>query len=1152
SVYRVTFDGFDFALNAAVQTISGSVMYDTTGPTVDSLVYSKNPAMPGDTVEVKAYFNEIIPTAPSFITAWPGLGGGGPFSLDSTLDGGMLVWLMEVEVPGISVSGNVVVTPTALDRAINSIDSLGGMVTDLFDTTWYIDVDAPTCSLTYVNVNQPFLTNLGKGGDEVQITATFNEKAKGFSDAIPRLTIIFTDTSDHSIEGTPFTSSSNGDTTWTYSFDLPSDSSYTGFLTVRLAAYDLAGNLVEDVVDTNVFEIDNIPPSLFTTSTVTPMGTLPKAGWFNQRTDSVAVLIPIDSDDPSLFQGKVQIRMQIDGVPSSETDVGMPVLLTNISSDKTVDLMRDSVSTAFDPADFMEGVSLISWAELYDLAGNVTEGSTSTDTLVIDTIPPIMGTWVTGIVVSADTVISSDSLSAVWTGFSENEAAGESGINYYDWAVGRLGSSDFDSTMAWTSVTDTSADSLVALRHLEIYNISLRAVDNAGNRSDTLETDAPGILRLNSAPELVVVDSQLVDEDVQFTYQIIGTDIDTTTLFGDTLHYTLIDTAGILIPDTSFPLLIGEYTGLIDWNTPLQADTGTYNFNVRVADEWGFSDTTSIVLTIGSVNDTPQVSLIPNVTFVEDIINGDTLSLHQYVTDVDNDTTELIWVAVVMPDSTNYPSYPNFFFGPGSTPELRKIIRQWVLNEPIKKEFTLLGKSGTDSHFGADSTLEVNIDTLNGSAFAYFIADSNYYVNGREVIFVATDPMGAADSTSISVTIVPENDPPVITIMLDTLMAENDTLILALGAIDIDDSSVTFQVLPDTSAMNVTLNDTLATFIPDQFWVDSTNVLVIVSDEEFSDSTSFMLRVERVIRPMLALSIGQNATFTRYFEFIVTDTAEKALDISLTIQQTGEQVALDTVGDFTWVGHHSFDTTMTYNFVMFGDAKVGDTTVTRSAELALAKANAGWIASSSDGKFQIISGVGAVAYDRPFMIVDSLLFAVYDNTGGLYRIGHPLLNFEKPVMITLSADTTLADEDQALYLKNEEEVWQELPTISQNGVLMAWTSKMGYFKIGRKNIFIPEHTSIQQNYPNPFNSQTRFIYDIGFFGGPDQKMIFVIYNLLGQEVYRIAKGNAEIGRHEFIWNGADNFGVPVSTGIYIARLTTNAGFSSSKKMMLIK
>ena len=1150
-LYTLSITSQDSAGNEGT-TIVDNITYDTTGPTVDSLVYSKNPAMPGDTVEVKAYFNEIVPTAPSFITAWPGLGGGGPFSLDSTLDGGMLVWLTEVEVPGISVSGNVVVTPTALDRATNPIDSLGGMETDLFDTTWYIDVDAPTCSLTYVNVNQPFLTNLGKGGDEVQITATFNEKAKGFSDAVPRLTIIFTDTSDHTIEGTPFTSSSNGDTTWTYSFDLPSDSSYTGFLTVRLAAYDLAGNLVEDVVDTNVFEIDNIPPSLFTAGTVTPMGTLPKAGWFNQRTDSVAVLIPIDSDDPSLFQGKVQIRMQIEGVPSSETDVGMPVLLTNISSDKTVDLMRDTVSTAFDPADFMEGVSLISWAELYDLAGNITEGSTSTDTLVVDTIPPIMGTWVTGIVVSADTVISSDSLSAVWTGFSENEAAGESGINYYDWAVGRWSSSDFDSTMAWTSVTDTSADSLVALRHLEIYNISLRAVDNAGNRSDTLVTDVPGILRLNSAPELVVVDSQLVDEDVQFTYQIIGTDIDTTTLFGDTLHYTLIDTAGILIPDTSFPLLIGEYTGLIDWNTPLQADTGTYNFNVRVADEWGFSDTTSIVLTVGSVNDTPQVSLIPNVTFVEDIINGDTLSLHQYVTDVDNDTTELIWVAVVMPDSTNYPSYPNFFFGPGSTPELRKIIRQWVLNEPIKKEFTLLGKSGTDSHSSADSTLEVNIDTLNGSAFAYFIADSNYYVNGREVIFVATDPDGAADSTNIAVTITALNDPPVIAVMLDTSMNENDTLILPLSAIDIDDSTVTFQVLSDTSAMTVSLNDSFATFIPDQFWVDSTDIIVIVSDEEYSDSTQFNLRVWRVPRPKLALSLGQNATFTRYFEFIMTDTAEKALDVSLTIQQTGEQVTLDTVGNFTWIGHYSFDTTKTYDFVMYGNAKVGDTTITRSAELALARANAGWIASSSDGYFQVVSGAGAVAYDQPFIIMDSLLFPVNEKSGGLYKMGHPLLSFAKPVMISLFGDTTLAEEDQALYIKSEEEVWQELPTISKNGILMSWTSKMGYFKIGRKTIYIPEFTSIQQNYPNPFNAQTHIIYDIGFFGGPDQKMNFIIYNLLGQEVYRIAKGNVEIGRHEFIWNGTDNFGVPVSSGIYITRLTTNSGFSASKKMMLMK
>ncbi|MDP6569522.1 MAG: FlgD immunoglobulin-like domain containing protein, partial [Candidatus Marinimicrobia bacterium] len=1119
------------------------------------LVYSKNPAMPGDTVEVKAYFNEIVPTSPSFVTSWPGLGAGGPFSMDSTLNGEMLVWLTEVEVPGISVSGKVDVTPTALDRATNSIDSLGGMETELYDTTWYIDVDAPTCSLTYVNVNQPTLTNLGKGGDEVQITARFNEQAKGFSDAVPRLTIIFTDTSDHSIEETPFTASSDGDTTWTYSFDLPSDSSHTGFMTVRLAAYDLAGNLVEDVVDTNVFEIDNIPPSLFTTGTVTPMGTLPKAGWFNQRTDSVAVLVPIDSEDPSLFQGKLQIRMQIDGVPASEIDVGMPVTLTNISQDNTVDLMRDTVSTAFDPADFVEGVSLISWAELYDLAGNVTEGSSSTDTLVVDTIPPVMGLWAGGIVVDADTVISSDSLSAIWTGFTENIPAGESGINYYDWAVGRFGSTDMDSIMTWTTVTDTSADTLLPLRHLEIYNISLRAVDNAGNRSDTLETDAPGILRLNSAPELAAVDSQFVDEDVQFTYQIIGTDIDTTTLFGDTLHYTLIDTAGILIPDTSFPLIIGEYSGLIDWNTPLQADTGTYSFNVRVADEWGLSDTTGIVLTVGSVNDTPQVSLIPNVAFVEDIINGDTLSLHQYVTDVDNDTTEIIWVAVVMPDSTDYPNYPDpeFFFGPGSTPELERIIRNWVLKERVKKEFTLFGKNGTFSQPAGDTTLAVIIDTLNNSTFAYFVADSNYYVDSREVIFVATDPDGAADSTNIEVTITALNDPPVMAVMLDTSMNENDTLILPLSAIDIDDSTVTFQVLSDTSAMTVSLNDTFATFIPDQFWwVDSTNIIVIVSDEEYSDSTQFNLRVWRVPRPKLALALGQNATFTHYFEFIVTDTAEKALDISLTIQQTGEQVALDTVGDFTWVGHHSFDTTKTYDFVMYGDAKVGDTTITRSAELALARANAGWIASSSDGKFQIISGAGAVAYDQPFMIVDSLLFPVYHNSGGLYRIGHPLLSFDEPVMITLHGDTTFAEEDQALYIRDEDDMWRELPTISKDGILMSWTSEMGYFKIGRKTIFIPEHTSIQQNYPNPFNAQTHIIFDIGFFGGPDQRMNFIIYNLLGQEVYRIAKGNVEIGRHEFIWNGTDNFGVPVSSGIYITRLTTNSGFSASMKMMLMK
>ncbi|MFQ6609009.1 MAG: Ig-like domain-containing protein, partial [Fidelibacterota bacterium] len=251
TLYTLTITSQDSAGNTGL-TVVDSVTYDTTGPIVDSLVYSKNPAMLGDTVEVKAYFNEIVPSAPSFTTMWPGVGAGGPFTMDSTVNGEMLVWLKtDVVVPDIiSVSGNVEVTPIAQDRATNPIDSLAGM-SILYDTTWVIDVDVPTCSLTYTNIDQPTMSNLGKGGDEILITAKFSEQMKGLNDNIPRLSIIFPDTSDHTMEGIPFTSSSNGDTIWTYSFDLPSDSSYTGFMTVRLASYDLAGNLVEDVVDTN-------------------------------------------------------------------------------------------------------------------------------------------------------------------------------------------------------------------------------------------------------------------------------------------------------------------------------------------------------------------------------------------------------------------------------------------------------------------------------------------------------------------------------------------------------------------------------------------------------------------------------------------------------------------------------------------------------------------------------------------------------------------------------------------------------------------------------------------------------------------------------------------------------------------------------------
>ncbi|KAA3604453.1 MAG: T9SS C-terminal target domain-containing protein [Calditrichaeota bacterium] len=96
---------------------------------------------------------------------------------------------------------------------------------------------------------------------------------------------------------------------------------------------------------------------------------------------------------------------------------------------------------------------------------------------------------------------------------------------------------------------------------------------------------------------------------------------------------------------------------------------------------------------------------------------------------------------------------------------------------------------------------------------------------------------------------------------------------------------------------------------------------------------------------------------------------------------------------------------------------------------------------------------------------------------------------------------------------------------------------------------IPESFSLKQNYPNPFNPSTTIEYWI-----PNQGEGFVtlkIYNVLGQEVKTLVNEVRQTGIHKILWNGTDENGKSVASGVYFYRI--NAGdFVSSKKLLLLK
>jgi hypothetical protein len=90
-------------------------------------------------------------------------------------------------------------------------------------------------------------------------------------------------------------------------------------------------------------------------------------------------------------------------------------------------------------------------------------------------------------------------------------------------------------------------------------------------------------------------------------------------------------------------------------------------------------------------------------------------------------------------------------------------------------------------------------------------------------------------------------------------------------------------------------------------------------------------------------------------------------------------------------------------------------------------------------------------------------------------------------------------------------------------------------------------TSLKGCYPNPFNPTTTISFSIK----EKAPVELVIYNILGQKVRTLVNQPLEPGEHSIVWNGTDNKGRSVASGIYFYRMKAG-NYSETKKMVLKK
>ena len=92
------------------------------------------------------------------------------------------------------------------------------------------------------------------------------------------------------------------------------------------------------------------------------------------------------------------------------------------------------------------------------------------------------------------------------------------------------------------------------------------------------------------------------------------------------------------------------------------------------------------------------------------------------------------------------------------------------------------------------------------------------------------------------------------------------------------------------------------------------------------------------------------------------------------------------------------------------------------------------------------------------------------------------------------------------------------------------------------------HFQLMQNYPNPFNSNTFIQYTLS----RDTEVELFVYNILGQLVRTIFRGEQQRGTHILSWDGKDDQQKEVGSGIYFYQLKTADGASQTRKILFLK
>ncbi len=387
-----------------------------------------------------------------------------------------------------------------------------------------------------------------------------------------------------------------------------------------------------------------------------------------------------------------------------------------------------------------------------------------------------------------------------------------------------------------------------------------------------------------------------------------------------------------------------------------------------------------------------------------------------------------------------------------------------------------------------------------------------------------------ADTARAVVTVAKVNQAPVfVNKLVGATVAQGTTVGFTYTATDANGDSLTFTLRNAPFGAAITAAGVFSWPVA-YTQVGPFVITAIVSDGVAADTARATLTVTRVnVAPVFTAkltdtTIAQGATLT--FTYKATDANADPVTFSLVNPPSGASIS--TAGVFTWTAAYNASGVIKISALVSD----GDLASVTSANVTVTKVNVKPVKVS---QYPVTLPTVSKNTVQPFWVIvndangDAITYTWYVNN----------------VVVKTGSDSS--------YSKGwtDSHGTAEIVKVvfaDPSGLKDSVTWNFTITRVARDEGVIPTEFGLSQNYPNPFNPSTVIRFDLP----KEAPVTLEIYNILGVKVRTLMSGEAaSAGRYTAVWDGRDESGATVTTGVYLYRIIAG-DFHASKKMMLLK